>query len=60
MKDKHGKTFEIGAEVTVRFRVTSQSGTRVHLETIEADGAGHKAGFWAEPGQGELVAAKTE
>lgn len=59
MKDKNGKPFEIGDEVTVRFRVTASAGTRVHLETIEADGLGHKDGFFAGPSQVE-VAAKSE
>lgn len=59
MKDKSGKQFELNADVTVAFRVTSQSGTRIHLETIEADSNGHKNGLWVEPSQVE-VAAKSE
>jgi hypothetical protein len=60
MKDKNGAPIEIGAEVTVRFRVTAQAGKKLHLETIEAENTlGHKSGFFATPSQVE-AAAKSE
>jgi hypothetical protein len=53
MKDKNGRAVEVGAEVLVRFKVTSHAGVYLHLESLEADKHGHRTAFAISPSQVE-------
>ena len=57
MKDKNGTNVEVGAEVLVRFKVTSHAGVFLHLESVEADKHGHTTAVSISPKQVELVSA---